>query len=277
MGVDFLDVSDHGADDGAGFAGRVRGGAHAPEAMENDTGDGVDHGGESGDRQDISGDFDSAFFGGAFDFLETLGVGHGTNVPDVIENGARVGDQKRRKFAVVIPGTSDGGFVEFLGLLVEEERGGRNVSLRAVQTNVALALLLGIVKGMRVEKRPDELAADVFKAEFEMGVLIDGVMATVERGGADVEALLVGDFFGADEARRVASARGSDGGIKRVSESVAESDAWRAGFDEFARARAIKHARLGSHDGTSLYTGGECKEVESRRLKVGKKKKDSQE
>ena len=85
------------------------------------------------------------------------------------------------------------------------------------------------------------------------------------------------DFFGADEARRVASARGSDGGIKRVSESVAESDAWRAGFDEFARARAIKHARLGSHDGTSLYTGGECKEVESRRLKVGKKKKDSQE
>jgi len=62
-----------------------------------------------------------------------------------------------------------------------------------------------------------------------------------------------------------------------VSESVAESDARRAGFDEFARARAIKHAGLGSHDGTSLYTGGECKEVESRRLKVGKKKKDSQE
>src|SRR5439155_24973923 len=170
---------------GAGFAGRVRGGAHAPEAMENDTGDGVHHGGESGDRQDICGDFDSAVCGGAFDFLEALGVGHRTNVPDVIENGARVGDQKRRKFAVVIPGAGDGGFVEFLGLLVEEERGGRNVSLRAVQTNVALALLLGIVKGMRVEKRPDELAADVFKAEFEMGVLIDGVMATVERGGAD--------------------------------------------------------------------------------------------
>jgi hypothetical protein len=70
--------------------------------------------------------------------------------------------------------------------------------LGAVEADVALALLLGIVEGMGVEEGPDELAADVFEAEFEMGVLVDGVMAAVERGGADVEALLVGDFFGAD-------------------------------------------------------------------------------
>jgi len=43
--------------------------------------------------------------------------------------------------------------------------------LGAVEADVPLALLLGIVEGMRVEERPDELAADVFKAEFEVGVL----------------------------------------------------------------------------------------------------------
>ena len=97
-----------------------------------------------------------------------------------------------------------------------------------------------------------------------MGVLVDGVMTAVERGGADVEALLVGNFFGADEARGVAGPGRGDGGVKRVSESVAESDARRGGFDEFAGARAIKHARLSSHGGSSLYTGGRGKEVESR-------------
>ena len=51
-------------------------------------------------------------------------------------------------------------------------------------------------------------------------------------------------------------------------EGVAESDARRGGFDQFAGARAVKHAGLSSHDGTSLYTGGREKGVESRKLKV---------
>jgi hypothetical protein len=38
-----------------------------------------------------------------------------------------------------------------------------------------------------------------------------------------------------------------------MGEGVAEGDAGRAGFDEFAGARAIEHAGLGSHDGNSLY------------------------
>ncbi len=121
LGVDFLDVRDHRADHGASFAGRVRGGAHAPQAVEDDAGDGVHHGGEGGDGQDVAGDFDGALFCGALDFLETLGVGHRADVPDVVENGAGVGDQKRRKLAVVIPGTGDGGFVEFFAFFVEEE------------------------------------------------------------------------------------------------------------------------------------------------------------
>jgi len=53
-----------------------------------------------------------------------------------------------------------------------------------------------------------------------------------------------------------------------MSEGVAESDAGRGGFDQFARARAIKHSGLGSHDGSSLYTGGGGKKVESQMSKV---------
>src|SRR6266852_4054079 len=56
-----------------------------------------------------------------------------------------------------------------------------------------------------------------------------------------------------------------------MGKGVAEGDAGRAGFDEFAGARAIKHAGLGSHDGSSLYTGGREREVESRKLKVERK------
>ena len=118
-----------------------------------------------------------------------------------------------------------------------------------VEADIALALLLGIVKGMGVQESPDELAADVFQAEFEMRVLVDGVVAAVKRGGADVEALLVGDFFGNDEARRVARAGRGDRGVEGMRKSVAKSDARRAGFDELAGTRAVKHARLGSHVG----------------------------
>ena len=77
---------------------------------------------------------------------------------------------------------------------LEEERDRRDVGLGAIEADVALALLFGIVERMRVKKRPDELAADVFQAELEMGVLVDGVMAAIKGGGADIQALLVGDF-----------------------------------------------------------------------------------
>ncbi len=84
---------------------------------------------------------------------------------------------------------------------------------------------------MRVEEGPDELAGNIFEAEFEMGVLENGVMAAVERGGADVEALLVGDFFGADEARCVAGTGSSNGGVEGMGPGVAESYAGRSGLD----------------------------------------------
>ena len=127
-----------------------------------------------------------------------------------------------------------------------------------VHSNVTLALLLGIVEGMGVKKRPDELAADVFEAEFERSVLKDGVMAAVEGGGSNVEALLVGDFFGSNEMVGIAGAGGGNGGVKWVGERVSESDARRGGLNLCAGGDAFEHARLSGHVGESFYT-----EVES--------------
>jgi hypothetical protein len=195
-------------------------------------------------------------------------MGHGADVPDFVEDVAGVGNEKRGEFAIVIPRAGDGVFVDLAGCFVKEERGWRNISLCAVEADVALALLLGIVERMGVKEGPDKLAANVFEAEFKMGVLIDGVMAAVERGGADVEALLVGDFLGSNEARGIAGARGGNGGIEGMRESVAESDARGGGFDEFAGGRAIEHAGLSGHVGRSFYTGGKRKKVQSRKFKV---------
>ena len=94
--VDFTDVRDHGADHCAGFVGRVAGGAHAPQAMKHDAGNGVHHGCEGRHRQDVTGDFDGALFRRPFYFLRAFGMGHRTDVPDVTQNRACVGDQQRR-------------------------------------------------------------------------------------------------------------------------------------------------------------------------------------
>jgi hypothetical protein len=54
---------------------------------------------------------------------------------------------------------------------------------------------------MRMKEGPDKLAADIFQAEFEMRMLVDGVVSAEEGTSADVETLLVGDFFRANETR----------------------------------------------------------------------------
>ena len=109
-----------------------------------------------------------------------------------------------------------------------------------------------------MEKGPDELAADVFKTELEMSVLENSVVAAIESGSANVEALLIGDFFRHDKVRGVASAGGGDGGIERVRESVAKSYARGIGFDRFIGTRSSEHSRLGGHVGVILHgRGGE--------------------
>ena len=199
--------------------------------MEDDAGDSVNHSGEGGDGEDVASDFNGAFFGGTLDFLEALGVGHGADVPDVAEDSACVIDEEEREFAVGVPGTGDGLFVDGAMSVIEKQRGGRDIGLRAIQADIALALLLGIIERVGMEERPDELPADILETEFEMSMLVDGVMSAIESGGADVEALFVGDFFGCDETRSIASARGGDGGIVRVRESIAKGDAGWRGFD----------------------------------------------
>ena len=115
-----------------------------------------------------------------------------------------------------------------------------------IQADVPLALLFGVVKRMRVQERPDELPADVFEAKFKMRVLVDGVVPAVKRRGPDLQALLVGDFFRSDEARRVASASGGDSRIVRMSEVIAQRDARRSGFKRHA-IRLRRSHRLSGH------------------------------
>jgi len=87
----------------------------------------------------------------------------------------------------------------------------RYVGLNVVHSNVTLTLLFGVVKGVGMEKGPDKLAADVFQAELEMGMLVDGVMPAVEGSGANIESLLFGDFFRTDEAVGIARTGRRDG------------------------------------------------------------------
>ena len=132
---------------------------------------------------------------------------------------------------VVAPGAGHGVFVDGALGGAESGRLGRQIRGGVREADVALALLLGVVERMRVQERPDELAADVFQAKFKVRVLVDGVVAGVKRGCADLQALLVGDFLGADQARGVAGARGGDGRVEGMREGVAQRDARRGGLE----------------------------------------------
>ena len=67
---------------------------------------------------------------------------------------------------------------------------------------------------------PDELPGNVLEAEFEVRVLIDRVMAGVERQRADRVPLLVGDLVGADDTRRIARARRCDRAVEGYARGI---------------------------------------------------------
>ncbi len=171
--------------------------------MKHDARHGMNHGGERRDRQNIAGDLDGALFGGPLDFLNALGMRHWADVPNIAKDSASIVDEQRSKLAIIKPSTNDRSFEDFPRLHVEVKVGGRNVSLRALHADIALALLLRIVERMRVKEGPDKLPAHVFQAEFKMRVLIYGVVAAVEGGGTDIHALFVGDLLRSYETRRV--------------------------------------------------------------------------
>jgi len=126
-----------------------------------------------------------------------------------------------------------------------------------------------------VEKRPDELAADVFEAEFEMSVLIDGVVSTVKSCRTDIKALLVSNFVVGNEAWCVAGARSGDGGIERMQERIAEGHLGSAGFHQAGVGCPIKHTGLCGHFGR-FYTesGKRTKKLEmNAKIRESKTKK----
>ena len=138
----------------------------------------------------------------------------------------------------------------------------------AIQADIALTLLLGIIKRVGMEKRPHKLAADIFQTKFEMGMLIDSVVAAVKRARTDIEALLVGDFFRTDKSRCVTRARGSDSGIEWMSKRIAQRYVGRRGLNEFSGARAFEHARLISHGGRLFYTDGESEHTQTHGMSL---------
>src|SRR5262249_150517 len=88
---------------------------------------------------------------------------------------------------------------------------------------------------------------------------------------ANVQALLIVNFFGADQARGIAGSRGGDGGIKGMLEGIAETDSRLSRFHGVGRRSAFEHAGLGSHVESRFYT--EC----ARGTKGEKKKTDRRE
>ena len=105
---------------------------------------------------------------------------------------------------------------------------------------------------MRVQERPDELAADVFQAKLKVRVLKDGVMAGVKRSGADIGALLFADLFRGDQAGRVAGARRGDGRIERMREGIAQRDARDGALDAADAGAASGSSRDGVGEGAAM-------------------------
>jgi hypothetical protein len=168
---------------------------------------------------------------GALYFRHAFRVRRRAHVPDIAENRARRRLEDARQLAVTLPGADNRLFVDRALGRTELRTFLRDVRLRAIETHVALALLLGVVKRVRVEKRPDELPADVLEAEFEVRVLVDGVMPAEVGPRTDHHALLFGDLLGSDEVRRIAGARRGHRRIERMREGISQRDARRRGFD----------------------------------------------
>jgi hypothetical protein len=157
-------------------------------------------------------------------------------VPDIAKDFLRRGLEQIRKFAIVLPSPADRLFINRTFGRAKVRTCGRDIGLRVIQAHVALALLLRIIKRMRVQERPDELTADIFEPEFKVRVLIDRVVAAKIRAGSNHDPLLIRNFFGTDQSCRIASSRCGDRRIEGVRERVAKRYARRAGLDlEFQR------------------------------------------
>jgi hypothetical protein len=79
-----------------------------------------------------------------------------------------------------------------------------------------------------------------------MRVLENGVVPAVKRGRPDLQALLVGDFFWADNTRRVTGTRRGNGLIVGMREVIAQRNTRLGGFKRHAVRLRGSH-RLSGH------------------------------
>jgi hypothetical protein len=110
--------------------------------------------------------------------------------------------------------------------LTAELRNDRRVRLHL---DVALAHLLRVVEGVRVQEAPDELPRDLLQREHEGRVLDRRVMAGVVDALVDAVAQLAGfvvlvDVGRRDDARRIARAGRRDHRVVRILEGADELD-----------------------------------------------------
>ena len=218
---------------------RVEGRREAPVAEEGDGRDGVVERREGRDGEDVAGDLEGAL---ADRLLPAGGLALAA-AERAVEGPRGHGDEEVAEPPVGL-GLPLAGVAVDLERLARERRDGERPRLHL---DVALRGLLGVVEGVGVEERPDELTADVLERELEVGVLerrvVPGEVDVPGEGvAAGAAALLldrVGDASpptssgGDDPLRAVAGARGGDDAVEGAREGVHEP-ATRGGGREHA-------------------------------------------
>ena len=201
--------------------GRV---GHPHQAIEREARDRVHHRGAGGERDHIARRLDRLLLRLALDRLQPIGAGPRRDVAQLAQDANGVVLEQGRQPRVALPRVDDGALVDVARLAVDR----RDDGARLAQLDVALALLLGVVERVAVERAPDELPRHVLEAELEVRVLVDGVVTGVEGELADRVALLLGDLGGGDDARRVAGAGGGNRAVVGHGRRVAQRHARRA-------------------------------------------------
>ena len=185
---------------------------------------------KAADRDHVPGGLDGFLLCFALDRLDPLGGRTRRQISQLLQDPERIVFEEHRQIGIAIPCVDDRALVDLERLAGER----RHVRPRLLQFDVALARLLGVVEGIPVQDAPHELARDVFEAELEVGVLIDGVMACLERERADRVALAIRDFVDGDDPRRIARPRGGNRAVERVLGRIAQRDQRRCGRERGA-------------------------------------------
>ena len=165
--------------------------------MQDDARDGVHHRRKRANGDHVARRFDGALLGVLVDLLQPLRVGCRPDVAELLQNRVGIVFEQRGQLRVAIPRANNGRLVDVERFTIER----RHEGARLLQLDVALARLLRVVERIGVQERPDELSRHVLETKLEVRVLIDRVVARIERQPADEIALRFGDFRRRNHAR----------------------------------------------------------------------------